>query len=1225
MPKKKDKNISLTPSYADQGGGTQGAQDAQDAGSPSQSPAPKSSAPISTANPQVTNATRPEGAEGTPYKQTSDIGKPVDSKPSAPKAPGTRELPSGAAVRQGPNGPMHRHPGYPAGATGKGGSVPMKWHPVSQKHGSDRATMQMHQQAGLGKDGLGGNAAMRQSVGANMDLGGGLIQAPKEGMMGTAAGTLAGTAGKYAGLALLEGFAHAGDAFSLAGRFMDAVLSGKPLSPASTLLAGTLDGMGQVSQSLSTVNQRYGIDPGVDLAAVKDTVRGGAAQRERDALNAGYTRACDTVDQLAHDITAGGDITNMGPAQLKLFYDGIDRRANEAIAELNAIRERGGDRQREKELKAELQMYGAAFGAIQDRAEYNEKSYRETAKILRAERAMQSQMETEQRKAEKAEREAWKEERFEQASPAERILLGFGDRYYDEELTDGKVPINATVRQRYERALSDKLKGNEATLAEIESILPYVTDDRRRAQLEEQRRTINAERQGLQDALERSREYSKTSEQFDKIDARNKRINFDYGAPDLNIAVMTLRDANALNSPHTDRFGTVGGDKMSPRIFKSGMRSVRERGQALFAKEKARLSDEYQRMNGRPPEGDALREIESKARSFAENDKEYRRGLAFADLQNDRRMQDLLLTKLNDVSLSKLQALGLDEEDRGQAMALVQSKYEEYGERFGFLDDEDGEWDGEVQTDEDRAQYREFMEDIRRTFGIDPIPNIEDEETGLTERERKSLARALGDDSLDTSDPYIQALAANIRLMGKMNGSIASPKQSDAKRLEAELPIRIQQARDKGDGDTANALSKYLAFVQRDAIYTNLLHNADRMGLDRDALQASYADFRLNGDGAAWRTRDGEAPAVLDGAGRQEFTDNLLRRIGAGREKAPPEDEDEAEDTVIDETPEEIPRETPDEAVPLRQRWQGMGSEERVGAVSDGALDADIPELREALEQRSPGFKERPDDAMRAIQTLFPKGYNPADHDAMDRATDAMLVEQGRMRNLLHELGMTEHDGADVASNPDINPLIFARNELNTLERAEDSELSDDERMVRDALGMRLARVEKVMQDAVTEVAEEPETIDTGMERPGGEEVVETPEDTADKTPEEAVSEDDEVAEGTPDRDGIGSFLSPEATELARRVKDVDLDGLAPEVRDEVSERTGFYAENLGQMLIPRDDERAKDLSDEDYLEAVSRLGVAALGGHIKAGDDADVQKTIDAYWKGLAKLVGVL
>ena len=308
MPKKKDDNISLTPSYAGQGGGAQGAQDAQEAGS--SAPAPKSTASIPSANPQVTNATRPEGATGTPYKQTSDIGKPATDKPAAPKAPGVKELPSGAAVRQGPDGPMHRHPGYPAGATGKGGSVPMKWHPVSQKHGSDRATMQMHQQAGLGKDGLGGNAAMRQSVGANMDLGGGLIQAPKEGVMGSATGSLAGTIGKYAGLALLEGFAHAGDAFSLAGRFMDAVLSGKPLSPASTLLAGTLDGMGKVSQSLNTVNQRYGIDPGVDLAAVKDTVRGGAAQAERDALNAGYTRACDTVDRLAHDITGGGVINS---------------------------------------------------------------------------------------------------------------------------------------------------------------------------------------------------------------------------------------------------------------------------------------------------------------------------------------------------------------------------------------------------------------------------------------------------------------------------------------------------------------------------------------------------------------------------------------------------------------------------------------------------------------------------------------------------------------------------------------------------------------------------------------------------------------------------------------------------------------------------------------------------------------------------------------------------
>ena len=167
-----------------------------------------------------------------------------------------------------------------------------------------------------------------------------------------------------------------------------------------------------------------------------------------------------------------------------------------------------------------------------------------------------------------------------------------------------------------------------------------------------------------------------------------------------------------------------------------------------------------------------------------------------------------------------------------------------------------------------------------------------------------------------------------------------------------------------------------------------------------------------------------------------------------------------------------------------------MSPEERADAVSDRALDADIPELQTALEERSPGFRERRDDAVRAMQTLFPKGYNPADTDGMERGADAMLREQGRMRNLLHMLGVTEHDGVDVASNPDINPLIFAHNELNSLDRmAADGELSEDEQTIRDALSARLEQVGENIRASMEEPPEEIEETETGMERPGGEEV----------------------------------------------------------------------------------------------------------------------------------------
>ena len=81
---------------------------------------------------------------------------------------------------------------------------------------------------------------------------------------------------------------------------------------------------------------------------------------------------------------------------------------------------------------------------------------------------------------------------------------------------------------------------------------------------------------------------------------------------------------------------------------------------------------------------------------------------------------------------------------------------------------------------------------------------------------------------------------------------------------------------------------------------------------------------------------------------------------------------------------------------------------------------------------------------------------------------------------------------------------------------------------------------------------------------------------------------------------------------------------LSPEVRDEIDERKRFYMVNIGEMLRPRDHERAKDLTDEQYFRTVSEFGEAVLNGNIRVEGNPSVQKTIDAYWKGMAKLAGL-
>ena len=638
---------------------------------------------------------------------------------------GARKTPQGGMVRQGPKGPEHKHPGYPPGS-GPGTGKAMKWHLVSQKHGSAEHTQQMHVQAGLGKDGLGGNRQMRESVGANADAGGGIIPAPQPDTMGQKLGQKLdskygegtsqklSTGARFAGLAALgaiQGFGDlAGKGFNMVNRFIQSVLSGKPLSPASTMLANTLDGMAGVNQSIRDTYDRYGVAMGVDMDSIAETVKGRQLKKDLELQEDGHNMAFEAVDNTLINVAGYQGIhgeppklEDLGPHQLQRVNDELGQQADDLMDRLYQGREDGTlTDDEEKRIKAALEVYERGFDAIARQGDANAKKFREQAKEIRAARALNKQMEAEirrQAKEQKAQDNAQKMQTAQQNGDyASVVLYQMGEKYYDTELTPDNIPVQDGVRQRYENELEDKIASGLYSDSEVQS---------------------------MESRLRACRAYGARKEAEKKRLAYQRGMSTDF-TDDQDFVELALRQNNALREK-VNRFGIPEGDKMTPKVQEDIRKFQMGRQRAIFKKnyndyrnraiqmlQQKGVYDPNDQRQARVIDMMAMRN----AGLDADSDDEVQRLKTAFHMHEWTHMTNALDRQLDRVPQNYLDSKGLTREELEADRARIDELYNEMGEKHGFIRDRNGDWSRNVPTLQEESQFRDAIERIQAKYGI---------------------------------------------------------------------------------------------------------------------------------------------------------------------------------------------------------------------------------------------------------------------------------------------------------------------------------------------------------------------------------------------------------------------------------------------------------------------------------------------------------------------------
>ena len=844
MPAKKNdtKMQSLTPapapdstSSAPQSQQSAGAstQSAQTAGqSNSQSNGQSNQAQPET--PKAQGMSTPEGG----YPEKSEIGQGNPNVSLSPQGTETsrkdgiganapqQELPNGAAVRQGPNGPMHKHPGYEDSAGH------LKWHPVSQRHG--RGTEQMHADAGLGADGLGSTPEMRMAVGANMKEGGGLIKPPS-----TAEKHPIATVGAHAGLAALETIANtAGKGMSAVTNFTRAVLSGNPLSPASSLLADTFDGMASVKQSLDNTYRKYGIDPGADMASIQDTVRGNLASKQIEAQNAGYQRAFNNIDQKLADIAGSpdADISQLGANQLDLYYQTLSEDADRLLQDYNDAREKGTlTPEMQRAYDAEIEVYASAFGVIAKQGEANKKRYSELARDLKAQRASERAKVREQQEAEKQNRKASQTARYQRAVAsgdfASRVLYDFGDKGYDAELTPDGVPVDNALRAKYEKTLQDKIDSQ------------MYSDE---------------ENASMQARLDACKTYSHNQRLKEKKQKRTTAMERDWGADKLNVVDTVYDQNNALG--RTNKHGVVVGDKISPRLHNDLYTAAMDRVEAL----KAKGMTEEQAMK----------------------DPEVRRALTASRLQEWTYDTYKVIPELTRIPQATLDEKGKTIEDVDAAKREIYDKYNELMDKYSFVTDDPSTWNGPLPTSQDRTDFKRLVDQTRREFGIwkekkskgetadsieKPAPQGPQEkpvEIWLSEPKGQTPTgqRIQSRDTGNVYEPQQLEVAAGKVFSGGRNNAqtqmlvkfmetapginekdnLSNPSPGQRREIIVKWPDAIRELKSENNPNSdavANEMTKYLDFVYQDQAWRDVLSTTRNGDPQLNQKYAGYNDF----------------------------------------------------------------------------------------------------------------------------------------------------------------------------------------------------------------------------------------------------------------------------------------------------------------------------------------------------------------------------------------------
>lgn len=702
-----------------------GPKDAQDAtGEPKDSPDPQ---------PEPTPHPEPQSNEGAGQPQDAD---PDEGTPTATEPDKTigRTLPNGAAVMMihDPNDPGkivpgHKHAGYPDGATDPSEFRP---HPVSQLHHSMGETMRLHQEAGLGKDGLGADMATRSAVGATAAPGGGLYRFDEDAVPdeqkveGARRRQIGGAVGMAAltGLEVISGMAGRG--MSMVNRMIRAVLSGNPLSAPSTMFAQTVGAMGQVDSEIRSAYEKYGVALGVDPQSIRETEKGKKLLQARRNQEQGWTEAYQEVDGAMAEVAQGKDLDQMTPEELQrldgMLMDNAERVQQEYLDRVNDGTLTEDEEQR---LKAKMGVYASAAESIEKQAGVNAKRAKETAAAIRTAAALDRRTEADLKRQEQREIRERHARQMEEAEArgdfARKALYELGERYYDTELTDDGVPIDHQPRKKYMQALRDKAESG------------LYSDEETRA---------------FKEQYDRCKAYEENAER-ERRDRRWSEAPYD---PERDSAVEWVLDQFPQNSRSIGSRGELNGPQAALRAEKLFRETAIKRRRYLEERERARsegmrtatyesvrrlMRERMRTQQGMPPTPTQEAMIDSYARRYTDalmerrmqgrmlevlyGDDDYAECYTRMHLQDVTRTKDIIGRKIQAVTPGYMDEHGLTQRDKEDDIERLQELSDElFGPHFS-RDPDTGEvtFESMVTPEEVEAYHRE-EDAILKRWGV---------------------------------------------------------------------------------------------------------------------------------------------------------------------------------------------------------------------------------------------------------------------------------------------------------------------------------------------------------------------------------------------------------------------------------------------------------------------------------------------------------------------------
>ena len=502
----------------------------------------------------------PPGGPMTSPQSTADTVSRLSAGPDLPKgsAPGD---PSGA-YRRGGQGPRqrvnprtgereHRHPGADY------------WHPEGTRHGrrgssdeeAQAETERMHEAAGLGKDGRGGDTVSRAGI-ARSEIDESGAERVKHAL-GTAA-IAAGVIGKNIGMNLGS---LTDRAFSGIRRAVDACLSPNPLSAPGAIMVDSLAKVGDTSREMAEIQRRYGIaSKGPSL---ESTLAGRMMTREQRAVREGTSRAMASISRMMTD-TGADRVDSMDVSQLQGFADANSERMQElvrlAVDDSMRPSSKRMSKSERRALLAELKAHRDMNDQITGRAKDIRSDAKEMAARIGHQRQYLNQMASIRRQEDRARLQqeaqarfaampAWGQEISRQVgarvhldadgvptNPAKRAAAR---RVLDTELDRARRQLDAMSTSRMpdperERALRDRVASMEEGLGRIDSV-----DAREREAKEEERRRARAQ---AEEERRREREQG-------VIDTRTRLSRMaDFSDPQSDPAAAILRRAGVYDS-----------------------------------------------------------------------------------------------------------------------------------------------------------------------------------------------------------------------------------------------------------------------------------------------------------------------------------------------------------------------------------------------------------------------------------------------------------------------------------------------------------------------------------------------------------------------------------------------------------------------------------------------------------------------------------------------------